>query len=331
MMQALNNIFASSKICMPLKDDDKRNHTTTMINKRTISIVIALYLSGLTVLAGGLAPTIVSAQTIPSNGSTSMSSSQSIPSSSSGPPPPAPFPPPSPELSAAQISASTNKTCTMIPQSLIKLQGKPQQTEGPYFVEGMPNRSDIRSDPSEGSVQPGIPLRLVIHVYDVDNGGSCTPLKGARVDIWHANSQGVYSGVKDQGTIGKKFLRGYQVTDDNGTVRFTTIYPGWYQGRAIHIHDKVRTFEGPEKTLEWTSQLYFNNSINEQVHTQPPYSKHGLPDMTNEQDGIYTGASTDGLVQSNSGKHLMLNLTREGQLSYLGTFDIVLNSGQSRH
>lgn len=330
-MQALNNIFASSKICMPLKDDDKRNHTATMINKRTISIVIALYLSGLTVLAGGLAPTIVSAQTIPSNGSTSMSSSQSIPSSSSGPPPPTPFPPPSPELSAAQISASTNKTCTMIPQSLIKLQGKPQQTEGPYFVEGMPNRSDIRSDPSEGSVQPGIPLRLVIHVYDVDNGGSCTPLKGARVDIWYANSQGVYSGVKDQGTIGKKFLRGYQVTDDNGTVRFTTIYPGWYQGRAIHIHDKVRTFEGPEKTLEWTSQLYFNNSINEQVHTQPPYSKHGLPDMTNEQDGIYTGASTDGLVQSNSGKHLMLNLTREGQLSYLGTFDIVLNSGQSRH
>ena len=320
---------------MPLKDDDKRNHTVTMINKRTISIVIALSLSGLIVIAGGLAPIIVSAQSIPpSNDSTSMSSSQSIPSSSFRSPPPTPFPlpPRSPELSAAQISASTNKACTLTPSSsLIKLQGKPQQTEGPYFVEGMPNRSDIRSDPSDGSVQPGIPLHLVIHVYDVDNGGSCTALKGARVDIWHANSQGVYSSVKDQGTTGKKFLRGYQVTDDNGTVRFTTIYPGWYQGRAIHIHDKVRTFEGPEKTLEWTSQLYFNNSINEQVHTQPPYSKHGLPDMTNEQDGIYTGASTDGLVQSNSGKHLMLNLTREGQLSYLGTFDIVLNSGQSRH
>jgi protocatechuate 3,4-dioxygenase beta subunit len=333
MMQALNNIFANSKICMHTKDDDynKTNHTATIINKRTISIVVALSLSGLTLLAGGLAPTIVSAQPIQINRSTSMSSSQSIPSPS-GPPPPKPFPPPSPELSAAQISASTNKTCTLTSPSLIKLQGKPQQTEGPYFVEGMPNRSDIRPDPSDGSVQPGIPLRLVIHVYGVDNGGSCTPLKGARVDIWHANYQGVYSGVKDQGTTGKKFLRGYQVTDDNGTVRFTTIYPGWYQGRAIHIHDKVRTFEGPEKTLEWTSQLYFDNSINEQVHTQPPYSKHGLPDRTNEQDGIYTGASTDGLVQSNSGKHLMLNLTREGQqLSYLGTFNIVLNSGQSRH
>jgi protocatechuate 3,4-dioxygenase beta subunit len=70
------------------------------------------------------------------------------------------------------------------------------------------------------------------------------PPKGARVDIWHANPQGIYSAVKDQATTGKKFLRGYQVTDNNGTVRFITIYPGWYQGRAIHIHDKVRTFNG---------------------------------------------------------------------------------------
>jgi protocatechuate 3,4-dioxygenase beta subunit len=138
----------------------------------------------------------------------------------------------------------------------------------------------------------------------------------------------VYSGVNDQSTTGKKFLRGYQVTDDNGIVRFITIYPGWYQGRAIHIHVKVHTIEGLEKTLEWTSQFYFNNSINAQVHTQPPYSNHGPPDMTNEQDGIYAGASIDGLVDSNSGKNLMLNLTKDGQ-SYLGTFNIVLNSGQS--
>jgi protocatechuate 3,4-dioxygenase beta subunit len=135
----------------------------------------------------------------------------------------------------------------------------------------------------------------------------------------------------DQGTTGKKFLRGYQLTDNNGTVRFTTIYPGWYQGRAIHIHDKVRTFNGSEKTLEWTSQLYFDNSVNEQIHKQPPYSKHGLPDMTNEQDGIYAGPSTDGLVQSNTGKHLMVNLSKEGQQqSYVGTFNIVLNATQQK-
>jgi protocatechuate 3,4-dioxygenase beta subunit len=108
------------------------------------------------------------------------------------PPPPWPFSgqfgPPSSELSATQISASTNQTCTLTP-SLIEEEGTPQQIEGPYFVDDMPNRSDIRSDPSDGSVQQGVPLHLVLHVYDVDNG-LCIPLSGAQVDIWHANSQG---------------------------------------------------------------------------------------------------------------------------------------------
>jgi protocatechuate 3,4-dioxygenase beta subunit len=104
-----------------------------------------------------------------------------------------PFPP-LPELSATQKSASTNLTCTLRP-SLIEVKGTPQQIEGPYFVDGMPNRSDIRSDTSDGSVQDGIPLRLILHVYDVDDNGSCTPLSNAKVDIWHANSQGIYSGV----------------------------------------------------------------------------------------------------------------------------------------
>lgn len=229
-----------------------------------------------------------------------------------------------PELSATQKNASTVGTCSLTPAS-VRLHGTPQQTEGPYFVDGMPNRSDIRSDTSKGSVEQGIPLRLVIHVYDVDNG-SCVPLRGAKVDIWHANSQGVYSAVKDMGTAQENFLRGYQVTDNNGTVHFTTIYPGWYEGRAIHIHDKVRTFNGSEKTLEWTAQLYFNNSVNEQVHEQNPYNNHGPPQTTNEEDMIYNGASADGLIQKNSGEQLMVNTTKQGA-SYLGTFDIVLNAG----
>jgi protocatechuate 3,4-dioxygenase beta subunit len=230
-----------------------------------------------------------------------------------------------PELSAIQKNASTTSTCSLTSPS-IRLQGTPQQTEGPYFVDGMPNRSDIRSDTSNGSVEQGIPLRLIIHVYDVDNG-SCVPLRGAKVDIWHANSQGIYSAVKDMGTTEKNFLRGYQMTDNNGTVQFTTIYPGWYEGRAIHIHDKVRTLNGSEKTLEWTAQLYFNNSINQQVHEQTPYSNHGPPQTTNEEDMIYTGASMGGLIQKNSGEQLMVNLTKQGA-SYLGTFNIVLNAGQ---
>ena len=309
---------------MPPKDN-KMNHNIIITNKRIILIVIILSLSGLTVLAtagggAGLGSNIASAQSIPSN--------QGIPS-----PPPGSFPgqfgPSSPELSATQISASTNQTCTLTP-SLIEEEGTPQQIEGPYFVDDIPNRSDIRSDPSDGSVQEEVPLSLVLHVYDIDNG-SCIPLSGAQVDIWHANSQGVYSGVQDAGTGEMMYLRGYQLTDDNGTVRFTTVYPGWYEGRAIHIHVKVRTFEGSEKTLEWTSQFYLNNSISEQVHTQPPYSDHGLPEVTNEEDMIYRGASSDGLVQSNTGERLMLNLIRiDDEQSYLGTFNIVLNSGQSR-
>lgn len=229
-----------------------------------------------------------------------------------------------PELPVTQKNASTNATCSLTTSS-VTLHGTPQQIEGPYFVDDMPNRSDIRSDTSNGSVEQGIPLRLVIHVYGL-NDGSCVPLKGAKLDIWHANSQGIYSGVKDMGTAENNFLRGYQVTDNNGTVEFTTIYPGWYEGRAIHIHDKVRIFNGQEKALEWTAQLYFNNSINEQVHEQNPYNNHGPPQTTNEEDMIYSGASADGLIQKNSGEQLMVNITKQGA-SYLGTFDIVLNAG----
>ena len=113
------------------------------------------------------------------------------------------------------------------------------------------------------------------------------------------------------------------------TVQFTTIYPGWYQGRAIHIHVKVRTFEGSNETLEWTSQFYLNNSINEQVHTQTPHNRHGPVDVTNEGDFIYTGPSSDSLVKTNTGQHLMLKLNKYKQ-GYIGTFNIGLNANQSR-
>jgi protocatechuate 3,4-dioxygenase beta subunit len=242
-------------------------------------------------------------------------------------PPPVPFD----ELSAQQIATSTNKTCTLTP-SLIEVEGTPQEIEGPYFVDDLPNRSDIRSDASEdGSIQEeeGIPLQLIIHVYDIRDNSSCIPFSGAKVDIWHANSQGIYSGIAEQGTEGKNFLRGYQIADDNGTVQFTTIYPGWYEGRAIHIHVKVRSMEGLQDPFEWTSQFYLNNSINEEVHKKLPYSNHGPVEMLNEEDGIYTGPSTDGLIQTNSGDHLMLNLTNDQQEGYIGTFNIGVNATRS--
>ena len=124
--------------------------------------------------------------------------------------------------SATQVDTSTTETCILTP-SLIEIEGTPQQTEGPYFVDGMPNRTDITSNTLNGAVQDGIPLTLVINVYD-SSDGSCIPISGSQVDIWHANFQGIYSGVQEQGTAGNNFLRGYQVTDENGTVRFTTVY-----------------------------------------------------------------------------------------------------------
>lgn len=92
----------------------------------------------------------------------------------------------------------------------------PQQTEGPYFVDVRLNRSDIRHDPPDGSVTPGVPLRLVFNVYSVANN-VCNPLPGATVDVWHCDALGSYSDVIDNpgefaDTRGQKFLRGYQVT-----------------------------------------------------------------------------------------------------------------------
>jgi protocatechuate 3,4-dioxygenase beta subunit len=220
------------------------------------------------------------------------------------------------------------QTCSLTP-SLIEVESTPQQIEGPYFVDERLERSDVRSDSSDGSVEGGIPLHLAINIYDIDNAGSCIPLRNAQVDIWQANSQGLYSDIAILGTEGKKFLRGYQLTDSNGTVKFTTIYPGWYEGRALHIHIKIRTFNGAEKTSEWTSQFYLDDSISDQVQSQPPYSNHGPRPFTNNQDSFYTGPSTDGMVKNNSGSQLMLHLRKVdvgGKLGYLGTFDVGLKA-----
>ncbi|HXV80553.1 MAG TPA: intradiol ring-cleavage dioxygenase, partial [Candidatus Binatia bacterium] len=144
---------------------------------------------------------------------------------------------------------------------------RPEQTEGPYFIDEKLNRSDIRSDPSDGSVKPGVPLRLAFQVSRV-SGPSCSPLSGATVDVWQCDALGLYSDVRDMNadTRGKKFLRGYQTTDGNGVAEFVTIYPGWYPGRAVHIHFKIRHDPASHRALEFTSQLYFDESITDEVH-----------------------------------------------------------------
>lgn len=166
---------------------------------------------------------------------------------------------------------------------------RPTETEGPYFVDEMLNRYDIRVDPSDGSVKEGIPLHLKFRVSQI-GVNTCTPLVGAQVDVWHCDALGVYSDVSDPGfnTKGKKFLRGYQVTDENGTAEFMTIYPGWYQGRTVHIHFKIRTDSGSDSGYEFTSQLFFDDSLSDKVFTQGVYAQKGPNrNVKNNNDGIY--------------------------------------------
>jgi protocatechuate 3,4-dioxygenase beta subunit len=167
---------------------------------------------------------------------------------------------------------------------------RPEQTEGPYFIDEKLNRSDIRSDPSDGALRPGMPLRLEFQVSRI-SGNSCSPLGGAIVDVWQCDALGLYSGVRDMNagfdTRGKKFLRGYQSTDESGLAEFLTIYPGWYPGRAVHIHFKIRTDPRLRPAREFISQLYFDESITDQVHQQAPYNGKGRRRTTNDADFIF--------------------------------------------
>jgi protocatechuate 3,4-dioxygenase beta subunit len=190
---------------------------------------------------------------------------------------------------------------------------RPQQTEGPYFVDERLNRGDIRSEPATGIVKPGAPLEIVFRVSD-GSGGRCVPLGNATVDVWHCDAQGAYSDVRDSAndTQGQRFLRGYQLTDAAGIARFSTIYPGWYEGRAVHVHFKIRTAPIAGRGREFTSQLYFDEALTEQVHAQTPYVRRGRR-VPNERDGLFR----------RGGRDLVLAVAKAAA-GYTGTFDIAL-------
>jgi protocatechuate 3,4-dioxygenase beta subunit len=191
-----------------------------------------------------------------------------------------------------------------------------QHTEGPYFVDERLNRSDIRSDPSDGTLVDGVPLRLVLQVAQV-TASACSPLVGAQVDLWQCDALGNYSDEHDMSglfdTVGKKFLRGYQITDADGAVQFMTIYPGWYPGRTVHIHFKVRTAPDSQSGHGLTSQFYFDDALTDQVHAQPPYAAKGQRTLRNAQDGIFR----------NGGSQLILPLVQEAE-GYAATFQLGL-------
>jgi protocatechuate 3,4-dioxygenase beta subunit len=168
---------------------------------------------------------------------------------------------------AATTTAATSPDCVLTPEL----------TEGPYYLDLDLMRRDI----TEG--RPGLAYDLAVKVVDAD---SCEPVEDAIVDVWHCDAGGVYSGVQgDDGT----FLRGVQVADGTGTATFRTIFPGWYSGRAVHIHLKV--IQGGQT---WTGQLFFDDATLDRVYASEPYSVRGPADVPNASDRIFgqSGGST---------------------------------------
>jgi protocatechuate 3,4-dioxygenase beta subunit len=174
-----------------------------------------------------------------------------------------------------------------------------EMTEGPYYLDGALVRADITES------KPGVPLKLALTVVDDD---TCAPLSGALVEIWHCDALGEYSGFvgnnghsePDDGS----FLRGGVLTNSSGVANLTTIYPGWYRGRCIHIHLKVHTgvtltsdgsFTGGQELH--TGQLFFNETITTAVAKISPYSTNTVTRTTLAQDSIYDdGGAASGLL-----------------------------------
>lgn len=197
-------------------------------------------------------------------------------------------------LLAGSLLARRSAAGDSVPACLIR----PEQTEGPYFVDEELRRSDIRSDPTTGEIKAGMPLALTVAVSRIDDG-RCLPRPGAQVHLWHCDALGIYSNVKDPGfdTRGRKFLRGYQLTDSNGEAKFLTIYPGWYHGRTVHIHLKVRAADG-KRTFEFTSQMYFEDSLSDRIHAAPPYAAKGKRTAWNRDDGIFRRGGDQLILQA---------------------------------
>jgi protocatechuate 3,4-dioxygenase beta subunit len=184
----------------------------------------------------------------------------------------------------------------------------PEATEGPFYLD----LDKVRSDITEG--KDGTPLDLKITVVDATG---CTPIKDAAVDVWHCDAGGDYSGFSQAGgggpggaqsaTDDQTFLRGTQVTDANGLGQFRTIYPGWYRGRAVHIHMKVHV----GGSVVHTGQLFFDDGLTDQVYGSAPYSSRGTPDVRNSADDIYrdAGAASAVLAMTPSGNGYVGDIT----------------------
>jgi protocatechuate 3,4-dioxygenase beta subunit len=194
----------------------------------------------------------------------------------------------------------------------------PEEMEGPYWFDVDSVRRDIRED------REGTPLRLGLRVQDA----ACAPISDAVVEIWHCDALGSYSGFESASasantpqnlrggagagtqagpggtggggvnrTDGETYLRGAQVTDANGVVEFLTVFPGWYTGRAVHVHLKVHL----GNTTALTTQLYFPDDVNDRAHAMAPYAAHTGSRTTNDVDMIFHADNQSAVAETTEG------------------------------
>lgn len=215
---------------------------------------------------------------------------------------------------AASTADVATEAVALAPTEIPECVVRPALTEGPFFVDDRLNRSDIRPDPTTGAVSEGVPLRLRVVVSRLD-ATACTVFPGVTVDVWHCDALGVYSEVQGADPAAGGFLRGYQVTDEAGVAEFTTIYPGWYPGRAVHIHFKLRTDPDSQAGTEFTSQWFFDEALTDEVHTLEPYASKGTRTQKNEGDGIFRQA----------GDEMILELAPDGD-GYAATFRVGIDA-----
>lgn len=208
---------------------------------------------------------------------------------------------------AAQAASAAATGPNAVAQGVLTCVLTPELTEGPYWIAGDKVRRDIRES------RPGAPLDLRLTVLDV---ATCKPVKGAAVDIWHCDAGGTYSGFSSLSeaangggggggglpgmdgsgsattTDKTRFLRGIQRTGADGVARFTTIYPGWYQGRTVHIHVKVWV----GGNVVHTGQVFFDDAFTDTVYKAAPYAARGTRTTRNADDAIYVNGGSKSLV-----------------------------------
>jgi protocatechuate 3,4-dioxygenase beta subunit len=219
----------------------------------------------------------------------------------------------------------------------------PSFTEGPYWVDLDLHRSDVTANTADASSQPsvaqdGVALTLTINVIDATN--NCAAYNNAYVDIWHANAYGLYSDESSQAagggttatdTSGQNYLRGYQITGVDaatggvpvdGQVVFQTIWPGWYSGRVIHIHVRVRTYDATNNVVtNYTTQILFTDADNSHVlQSAAPYNTRSTVDSP-------TTDADDTVVPASSDSTQVVSVAGSIANGYAATFEITIDEG----